>query len=78
MKKISNPPPPSGVRPSPPPPPPISPLHGHLSEMSAELEAYHKLHDGLSNMIEGGRLTVDDIPDDYHWLVETLAALAVR
>lgn len=37
---------------------------------------YYKLHDGLSDMIEGGRLTEEDIPDDYQWLVETLAALA--
>ena len=35
---------------------------------------YHKLHDGLSDMIEGGRLKASDIPDDYQWLIETLAA----
>ena len=31
--------------------------------------AYGKLHDGLSDMIEGGRLTEADIPDDYKWLI---------
>lgn len=41
------------------------------SEM--ELEHYHRLHEGLSDMIEGGRLKEIDIPDDYQWLVELLA-----
>lgn len=36
---------------------------------------YAELHDGLSDMIEDGRLTEADIPDDYYWLVESLAAL---
>lgn len=40
------------------------------------LSAYRRLHDGLSDMIESGRLRPADIPDDYQWLVETLAALA--
>ena len=40
------------------------------------ITSYQKLHDGLSNMIEGGRLTESDIPDDYQWLVESLASLA--
>lgn len=39
----------------------------------ALLAHYRRLHDGLSDMIEGGRLTEADIPDDYHWLVEMLA-----
>lgn len=34
---------------------------------------YFKLHDGLSDMIEDGRLTREMIPDDYDWLVQTLA-----
>lgn len=38
--------------------------------------SYHELHDGLSDMIESGRLTAADIPDDYEWLVESLAYLA--
>lgn len=42
----------------------------------ARLAAYEKLHDGLSEMIEGGRLRADAIPDDYAWLVESLAAAA--
>jgi hypothetical protein len=31
--------------------------------------AYGRLHDGLSDMIEGMRLLEADIPDDYDWLV---------
>ena len=46
-----------------------------LEEIICALRAYQRLHDGLSDMIEGGRLTVDDIPDDYHWLVEALAEI---
>lgn len=38
--------------------------------------SYAELHDGLSDMIESGRLTAADIPDDYKWLVESLAYLA--
>lgn len=37
---------------------------------------YRKLADGLSDMVEGSRLSEADIPDDYQWLVETLAAIA--
>ena len=36
------------------------------------LNAYFKLHDMLSDMIEGGRLTEGDIPDDYAALVGQL------
>ena len=36
------------------------------------LNQYQKLHDGLSDMVESGRLTQADIPDDYHWLVEKM------
>lgn len=36
------------------------------------LKRYTALHDGLSNMIEGGRLTHEMIPDDYDWLLLTL------
>jgi hypothetical protein len=38
--------------------------------------SYAALHDGLSDMIEGGRITREHIPDDYEWLVESLAGLA--
>lgn len=41
--------------------------------LQAMIKAYGRLHDGLSDMIEGGRLTEADIPDDYHWLVQQLA-----
>jgi hypothetical protein len=37
------------------------------------LVLYAKLHDGLSDMVESGRLTEADIPDDYQWLFEALA-----
>ena len=40
------------------------------------LASYRRLHDGLSDMIEGGRLTADDIPDDYRWLAHSLISLA--
>jgi len=36
------------------------------------LQKYEALHDGLSDMIEGGRLTYEMIPDDYDWLLLTL------
>jgi hypothetical protein len=36
------------------------------------LNAYFKLHDMLSDMIEDGRLTEGDIPEDYAALVEQL------
>ncbi len=39
------------------------------------LAEYQRLHDGLSDMIEGGRLSEADIPDDYQWLVEILGRL---
>lgn len=39
---------------------------------------YQKLHDGLSDMIEGGRLTEADIPDDYQWLIESLENLGYQ
>ena len=44
-------------------------------EKMATMRRYWDLQDGLSEMIESGRLTIDDIPDDYQWLVETLASL---
>jgi hypothetical protein len=42
------------------------------------LTGYRKLHDGLSDMIESGRLTEADCPDDYRWLVESLARLGAH
>lgn len=35
---------------------------------------YRRLHDGLMDMLDTGRLTEADIPDDYQWLVNSLAA----
>jgi hypothetical protein len=37
---------------------------------------YRTLFDGLSNMIEEGRLSEADIPDDYHWLTTRMAEIA--
>ncbi len=31
-----------------------------------------ELSDGLSDMIEDGRISRSEVPDDYDWLVETL------
>jgi len=45
------------------------------SRPESELDHYYELHDGLSDMIEGGRLRVEDIPDDYAWLVNALAEI---
>lgn len=42
------------------------------------LQRYQALHDGLSDMIEQGRLREEDIPEDYRWLVESLETLAVQ
>lgn len=41
-----------------------------------KLQLYQRLADGLSEMVEGGRLKQADIPDDYQWLVEALAKIA--
>ena len=43
---------------------------------AARLAIYKDLHDGLSDMIESGRLKRDDIPEDYAWIVATLAKTA--
>lgn len=53
-----------------------------LKDMSNDEEhevllAYGCLHDGLSDMIEGGRLKEADIPDDYQWLVKELTELGL-
>lgn len=52
----------------------------HLAEKDFRgvAENYEQLHDGLSNMIESGRLTESDIPEDYVWLVGSLAHLASK
>ncbi len=49
--------------------------HG-VSRPEPYVATYTKLRDGLLDMIESGRLTEADIPDDAQWLIETLAALA--
>jgi hypothetical protein len=42
----------------------------------ATMQLYRRLADGLSDMVEGGRLTAADCPDDYAWLTNQLAAIA--
>lgn len=36
------------------------------------LEAYRKLYDGLSDMVESRRVTREDIPEDYEWLIRAM------
>jgi hypothetical protein len=61
---------------------PVAPTTSPIADQSAQhtagtvLNLYRKLHNGLSDMIEDGRLKEADIPDDYKWLVESLAHLA--
>lgn len=45
-------------------------------DLKAVLTAYRELHDGLSNMIESGRISRDNLPDDYVWLLEKMVNLA--
>lgn len=52
--------------------------HLQKQDFRGVAENYEQLHDGLSNMIESGRLTEMDIPEDYTWLVESLAHLASK
>ncbi len=47
-----------------------------MTEFRGVAETYQGLHDGMSEIIEGGRLDETDLPDDYVWLVESLAYLA--
>lgn len=39
------------------------------------LSLYRQLSDGLSDMIESGRLTEEEIPEDYEWLVVLLTKI---
>ena len=41
------------------------------------LNKYPLLHDGLSEMIEVGRLRREQVPGDYDWLAKNLAQLAL-
>lgn len=47
-----------------------------IADFTELVGAYRRLHDRLSDMIEGGRLLEQDIPSDYTWLVQALEALA--
>lgn len=51
----------------------LLPTGRNEDKLSKQLDHYHRLHDGLSDMIESGRLEANDIPDDYAWLVDMLA-----
>jgi hypothetical protein len=37
---------------------------------------YRKLHDGLSDMVENGRLEESDIPEDWQWFLDTMIKIA--
>lgn len=50
--------------------------HERVIEDPPILDHYRRLQDGLSEMVEHDRLKEEDIPDDYRWLVETLATIA--
>lgn len=54
----------------------IADLKAEVARVTENIAAYLAIHDGLSDMIESGRLIEASIPDDYQWLVEALAALA--
>jgi hypothetical protein len=41
-------------------------------QMMDLLKRYQRLHDGLSEMVESGRLTEADVPEDYDWLVNSM------
>ncbi len=49
-----------------------------ITQTDTLVDAYRKLHDGLSDIIESGRLTEADCPEDFHWLVESLATLGAH
>ena len=53
-------------------------LRATVKALRRKLSGYRALHDGLSDMIEGGRLTEGMIPDDYQWLGRALARNAGR
>ena len=48
-----------------------------LAALKGMLEAHGQLHDSLSDMIEGGQLTVMDIPGFYEVLVRYLESATV-
>lgn len=50
------------------------PKYAKISPSAAK--KYRDLTDRLSNMVEGGTLSAQDIPEDYQWIADTLAAIA--
>jgi predicted RNA-binding Zn-ribbon protein involved in translation (DUF1610 family) len=44
-----------------------------LAALKSMRKLYGDLHDGLSDMVEGGRLTEAKVPDDYRWVVDSLS-----
>jgi uncharacterized coiled-coil protein SlyX len=53
-------------------------LTARIEQLEESLRRYHRLHDGLSEMVEDERLLEADIPDDYQWLVESLEQCAAK
>lgn len=53
-----------------------SPDEELAADITEQLAAYRRLHDGLSEMIESGRLRPEHIPDDYQWLCDSLEKLS--
>lgn len=51
-------------------------VNAHYDTLRQVVAGYDRLHDLLSDLIEGGRLKEADIPDDYQAIVEQLALLA--
>lgn len=52
-------------------------LPGMMAVPAEALKEYRALHDGLSDMVESGRVGRRELPEDYLWLVEKLERLAV-
>ena len=46
------------------------------AEQKRLILAYRELHNGLLDMLEGGRLKEADIPEDYDWLMQQLSRIA--
>ena len=51
-------------------------LRATVAKQKRLLKRYRTLHNGISDMIEGGRLKRADIPDDYRWLVINMVRIA--
>lgn len=54
----------------------LAALLAERDALRKSLKGYRRLHDFLSDAIEGGRLTEADVPDDYHAFVYQLEECA--